>query len=108
MKHYTPEKWREYELFRPRLRREVGCKPKYVADTKARYRRRERTALKREIVRAYETYVHDRAAEVEHWTHEAEMAMAELIEIEAYGDAMRYTDAFVKLYEAQAELSELR
>lgn len=107
MKHYTPEKWREYELFRPRLRREVGCKPKRVAEVKTIYRQRERSVLKREVMREYEAHVHEHECEVERWTREAETAMAALIEIEACVDTERYCEMFARLHEAETNLSEL-
>jgi len=104
MKHYAKLKnGYEYDLLHPSARRYVCHKAKTLAYTKHAYRKRERSMLKRETMRAYEAHVD----EVHAVADEVELAMAEIIEAEAVGDAMRYTDAFARLHEAESNLTEL-
>ena len=65
MKHYTKMKnGDEYDLLDPRTRRYVGHKAKFLAKTKAEYRRRERAALKRMTAELVDDELHGRRCRV--------------------------------------------
>ena len=75
MKHYAKFKGGdEYDLIRPRSRRFVGHSAEWLAQTKDRYRRRERTQLKRMVE---ELVIEELGNDLPYWDAELEAAIAE-------------------------------
>ena len=93
MKHYTKMKnGDEYDLLDPRTRRYVGHKAKFLAKTKAEYRRRERAALKRMTAELVDDELHGyRDDERAYWWGEFERCALDLEDLETAEVYLRET-----------------
>ncbi len=77
MKHYAVEKWYEYDLFKPGMRRIYGGKAENVAESKRIYRQRERAALKRMTAELVAEELHGHEDERGYWERKLFDAAAE-------------------------------
>lgn len=78
MKHYANFKnGDEYDLIRPKSRRQICHSAEWLAQTKARYRRRERAILKREVAELVELAAAEALSEALYWEGKAAEHAAE-------------------------------
>lgn len=114
MKHYAKFKGGdEYDLIRPKSRRYICHSAEWLAQTKNRYRRRERAQLKRMTAELVAEEL-DRWHNAEYWEHELDELFGELQGLEAeeerawefaevygweYHDAAYYREAYRALFE---------
>ena len=124
MKHYTPmTNGDEYDLLNPKTRRYVGHSDEFLAETKRRYRKRERRALDRMVAELVVEEISDRHS-IGYWESKLDDAMGELQWLdcleeceyedwEFYGDvepdsrwfAAKYKEVFKSIDEAEYQLS---